>query len=669
MSPLYGASLVTKGIQTRVEYYEGGSTLSRPSPREGFIDEIQGPTMRQLAIPGKINGLYANTKVLGRRSAPGIFPRDKDPAVIATKYLRLIAPGVSFRHNNDQYTDADTGVTHVYFTQTLNGLDIENAQANVNIRSDGTILSAGTSVTTQGLDGLAPVRRAQLLDPLEALEGVVETLGLRLNIESAQAVPESSITGGGLSFIITGSKGAVSEPKADLAYYNTPEGVKLVWKLETDLNDNWLISYANAQQKGQVEGAVDYVSDASYEVYKIGLNDPTEGARTLEVDPATKHASPGGWHTAGNESYRTTRGNNGIAQENWDGGTEFLKNRRPDGGKRLKFNFPYSLNETKPKNYIKAAITQLFYTANIYHDLLEVLGFTEEAGNFEEVNTGSGGIGNDAVQLNAQEGAVFNDANFASPEDGVRPRLRMYIWNTPEGGPVQRDGDFDNGIIIHEYTHGLSSRLTGGPAQPTCLNTVESRGMSEGWSDFYATAIRIKPKDNRDTSYGLADWADGVGIRRYPYSTNMTTNPTTYAIINLPNWSPLIHRIGCVWGNILYEIMWNLEDKHGYREEVFPKFRSGTTIPTTGRHLAMKLVLEGMKLQPCNPTFITARDAIIDADGILTGGENFCELWKGFAKRGVGVDASQGKGANARVESFDLPENWVVEADMRVSSE
>jgi len=46
-----------------------------------------------------------------------------------------------------------------------------------------------------------------------------------------------------------------------------------------------------------------------------------------------------------------------------------------------------------------------------------------------------------------------------------------------------------------------------------------------------------------------------------------------------------------------------------------------------------------MKLQPCRPGFFEARDAIIQADQVLTGGENFCILWKGFAKRGMGVDA------------------------------
>ena len=207
----------------------------------------------------------------------------------------------------------------------------------------------------------------------------------------------------------------------------------------------------------------------------------------------------------------------------------------------------------------------------------------------------------------------------------------MYLWNNATGGSVVRDGCFDNGIIIHEYTHGLSTRLTGGPSRATCLDTIESGGLGEGWSDFFATAIRIKPGDTRNTDYAVGEWANGRGIRRYKYSTSMTTNPTTYGTINLSDWNSLVHAIGSVWGNILYELLWNLEDKHGYQETVFPTFRPGSSIPTTGRHLAMKIVLEAMKLQPCYPTFITARNAIIDSDKMLTGGENVCELWKAFA--------------------------------------
>lgn len=240
---------------------------------------------------------------------------------------------------------------------------------------------------------------------------------------------------------------------------------------------------------------------------KLGVNDPTDGVRTVLTNPANSFASPNGWHVSGTTSYTTTRGNNGIAHENWDAGSDFLNNQRPNGGSNLNFDYPYSTSTTTPRDYINAAVTQLFYTANAYHDLLEVLGFTEVAGNFEDINTGVGGLGNDAVQLNAQDGSGFDNANMATPADGSRPRMRMYLWNAVP----QRDGDFDNGIIIHEYTHGLSMRLTGGPSRSTCLATIESGGLGEGWGDFYAAAIRLKAGETRTTNYAMGNWANGVG--------------------------------------------------------------------------------------------------------------------------------------------------------------
>lgn len=93
----------------------------------------------------------------------------------------------------------------------------------------------------------------------------------------------------------------------------------------------------------------------------------------------------------------------------------------------------------------------MFYTANVYHDLLHKLGFNEQAGNFEINNNGAGGVGNDFVYLHAQDGSGRNNANFATPPDGRAARMRMYIWNKTT--PV-RDCAFDAGVVIHEYTHG-----------------------------------------------------------------------------------------------------------------------------------------------------------------------------------------------------------------------
>jgi len=166
----------------------------------------------------------------------------------------------------------------------------------------------------------------------------------------------------------------------------------------------------------------------------------------------------------------------------------------------------------------------------------------------------------------------------------------MYIWtySTPN-----RDCSFDAGVIIHEYTHGLSNRLTGGPANSNCLNALESGGMGEGWSDFMAIAIYVKTTDTRAKNYPIGDWVydNPAGIRQYLYSTSLSTNPLTYKTLNTQNE---VHAIGTTWATILYEVLWNLIDKHGINGNRKPTFTNG--VPTDGRFLAMKIVIDGMAL-------------------------------------------------------------------------
>ena len=93
-----------------------------------------------------------------------------------------------------------------------------------------------------------------------------------------------------------------------------------------------------------------------------------------------------------------------------------------------------------------------------------------------------------------------------------------------------------------------------------------------------------------------------------------------------------------MWANVLYEVMWNLIDKYGKSTATRPVFNSAG-VPTDGKFLTMKLVVDAMALQPCNPNMVQARDAIIDADENLTGGVNACAIWTAFAKRGLGSNA------------------------------
>lgn len=230
-------------------------------------------------------------------------------------------------------------------------------------------------------------------------------------------------------------------------------------------------------------------------------------------------------------------------------------------------------------------------------------------------------------------------------------------------------------FVADEYTHGLSNRLTGGPANSGCLAALESAGLGEGWSDFFATAINLSPNTTtRNTPRPIGAWVNNNvnGVRTVPYSSDFNVNSLTYSRINGLVRS---HDIGTVWCSILHEVLWDLIANYGINPARKPRFlmtTSGVTpqVPDDGRYLAMKLVMDGMSLQGCNPGLIEARNGILDADRVLTGGRNVCTLWRAFAKRGLGVEANAGgpvlvenvgglerlRLGGGRVDSFGIPQ-------------
>ena len=205
--------------------------------------------------------------------------------------------------------------------------------------------------------------------------------------------------------------------------------------------------------------------------------------------------------------------------------------------------------------------------------------------------------------------------------------------------PLQLDGDFDNGVIAHEYGHGISNRLTGGPGSSGCLGNGEQ--MGEGWSDFFTLATAVKPGDTGEMRRGIGAFvngdasADGRGIRRFPYSTDMEVNPLTYNDI-IGQTAP--HPVGEIWTLACWELYWLMVDKHGFDADHF----SGTG----GNNMTVNLVTTGMKIQPCSPGFVDGRDAILAADELLYNGENQCLIWEAFAKRGIGFYADQASSAS-----------------------
>ncbi|MDH5373298.1 MAG: M36 family metallopeptidase, partial [Acidimicrobiia bacterium] len=385
----------------------------------------------------------------------------------------------------------------------------------------------------------------------------------------------------------------------------------------------------------------------------------------------------------------TTTSNNVDAYADRDGDNAPDPGSRPTAVATEDFSFSIDLT-MDPSTYQPAAVTNLFYWNNRIHDWLYQMGFDESAGNFQTDNFGLGGSGSDPVMAEAQDNRDGADpslcnANFGTPADGNPPRMQMFQCDS---AVPERDGDLDNVVIGHEYGHGVHSRL---------VPTAGNQAGNEGWSDYFGLSLVAESDDPYDGAYGIANYlfaGNGDGIRSDPYSTDLGIYKRTYADINdastrcqvktcsddptetctkdedcsgnppatcdtttgckfhqdcEPPNTPIsqgpcrtqVHRTGELWANALWNMRMRLTYKWGF---------------ATGDATANKLVIDGMKLSPNDPTFLDGRDSILMADVANNAGVNQCLIWDAFAKMGMGASAVTTDVFDINpIEAFDLP--------------
>jgi len=612
--------------------------------------------------------------------------------------LNLSAQDVSEWTITDNHISTQSGVLHIYIRQQYQGIEIVDADADLHFTGSGKS-SKALSIHNNFMKNSAlnitnaNATNSPALTAAQAVKSAADQLGYRPT-ESLEIIKQLDTKGN--EVLINSGGISLADIPAKLVYQQDSRGqLKLAWDISILALDhiNWWsirIDAATGEVLDQNNwtiscdfGAPDECSEnheqdthqhklvlpknqqanmvAGYNVYAVPVESPIHGNRTLVSDPADATASPYGWHDtngAAGAEFTITRGNNVHAYE--DNTDNPVNQYSPDGGASLTFDYPIDLTQ-EPINNEDANITNLFYWNNIIHDVAYHLGFDEASGNFQENNYERGGFGSDYVNAEAQDGGGTNNANFATPPDGSNPRMQMYLWS----GTPQIDGDLDNGIILHEYGHGISIRLTGGASNSGCLNNQEQ--MGEGWSDYWGMMLTMKDTDQGPDRRGVGTYAlnqatNGNGIRTYPYSTDMSINSHTYDDIK-PISAP--HGVGSVWCAMLWEMTWGLIDEHGFNADFYQE--------TGGNHIAMQLVMEGLKLQPCSPGFVDGRDAILKADTALYAGANSCIIWRAFAKRGLGYSATQGSTASKTdgVEAFDLPpgvnENCTTDPDYAIT--
>jgi extracellular elastinolytic metalloproteinase len=724
-----------------------------------------------------------------------------------------------------RYRSSHNGVTHVNLNQRYQDLEVFGGHVTVNVAAQGRVVFAGGSLVARL--AAAPSGSADL-KATEVVEAAAEELQLGrptdLQVISSSG-QEAVVSGGGISDATIPLR---------LGWQPTKGGLRKAWQLVIDDSssehlwnatidaesgalldkDDWTsrddlddltstltrAGASAAQTSGSSLVTPNPVNDgSSYRVFELPKESPNDGPRTLVENPADATASPFGWHdtnaVAGPE-FTTAQGTNAHAYLDQDNNNA-ADFGEPDGGAGLDFDFPLDLSQ-HAQNYREAAVSNLFYWNNVFHDITYQYGFDEASGNFQANNYGRGGTQGDYVRAEAADGGGTNNANFSTPIEppptpGSVPRMQMFLWPgnqfgaqnqvvvdglgsfgsswarfspapTPAGtsgqlidagngctaadyagapagdwiaivtgsnlgcqnvdkgrqasaagakalivalnaggaapiltgsmttapptipvasitqadgntiraaiaagttsGTVRkhpnhpgiRDGDLENGIIIHEYGHGVSNRLTGGPGI-NCLSGNEQAG--EGWSDYLAITVLLDPAlDNPAQPRGMGPYAlfqndrHGAGIRPRPYSRDMSIQPFTYDSIKTGGWLEgaslaLPHGLGHGWAAVLWDLDWDLIDKHGFNPNVYGAWNTG------GNNRALQYVIDGLKMQGCGPGLVVARGAIVAATEAL-GGEDTCTVWATFARRGLGFSAVQGTtNRNDNSEAFD----------------
>ncbi|MFT6358552.1 MAG: putative repeat protein (TIGR01451 family) [Saprospiraceae bacterium] len=584
----------------------------------------------------------------------------------------------------DHYTS--NGITHVYFRQTLNGIEIANANASVHI-VNGNVLTSNS----QFLPALEKrnVQGQATLSAIDAIIKVSEQKSYPLNRNELKAVKNKDRSASKAAIYSAPSISHADIP-ARMVYIADKNGsLNLAWDIAIDevVGEDYM-NYVVDARTGKIRQAISWTTHCNfgdghvhtedctshahadknsleeefnsllvpntYNVFEVPVESPNFGGRSIVTAPwlANPTASPDQWHRINGTNYTVTRGNNvDCYLDNDDSNSPTGGDAaRVDGGANLEFDFPW-VDDSNPTAYQDAALTNLFYWSNLTHDIWYNYGFDEASGNFQENNFGQGGQGSDSVNGEAQDGSGTCNANFSTPPDGSNPRMQMYLCNG-------RDGDYDNGVVVHEIGHGISIRLTGGASNSGCLSGSEQ--MGEGWSDYFGIVMTIEPGDQASDArpmgtYLFGQGPNGGGIRPFPYSTDLNVNPMTYATIGSGVSVP--HGVGSVWATMLWDMTWDLIAVYGWDPDLY----SGTG----GNNIAMQLVIEGLKLQPCGPGFVDGRDAILAADQALNGGANQCLIWESFARRGLGFSANQGSSASNTdgTESFDLPPSCSIGLD------
>jgi extracellular elastinolytic metalloproteinase len=390
---LFAASAITAALMSAgVAMAQGPAGLDRSAAKVTRAEAGRALTAASTAAPADI--------VAGH-----LRSRGRDATALAS--LRMMRSSTSAH-----------GVTHMRMEQVVDGLTVHGAYLKAAVNARGELvhvidkLAAASSLAPSRIDAATAVKTALArLHPAEAV-------ALRRSGDDGN----TAIFSGGAFFHSEPTATAVAVPMSD-------GSLARGWLVQTWTAKTNQLHHTLVGGDGAVLNIESRTASDSYNVFAV---DPSKTPQTIVNGPALGGvASPSGWLGAGRQNTTKIIGNNVSAYLDVDA------NNRPDrgGGRVTGGNFVTAADLTQqPVTTANAAVAvqNLFYLNNTIHDILYGHGFDEAAGNFQTDNLGRGGsaaLGNDAVQAEAHDGSGLNNANFATPPDGRKPRMQMFLFS------------------------------------------------------------------------------------------------------------------------------------------------------------------------------------------------------------------------------------------------
>ncbi|MDA0165128.1 M36 family metallopeptidase [Solirubrobacter ginsenosidimutans] len=531
-------------------------------------------------------------------------------------------------------------VTTVRFRQAVDGIPAADGEVRVNLAPDGSVLNViGAPEHALDADTTPTVTAGEAVRAVQAATG-----SFRATVQSKAARGATRAT--------TYSDGTAAELALDQR--------RLVWRVTYRSSSAEVWDAFVDARSGKVRRRVNMVkSDTNATVWE---NTPTAA---LGGTANTVNLEQHGWLAAGAQKLL---GPNVHAYSDVDdddfadaaeeiGAPPFTLPQTgfsPAGGScpaankcTWNHNIGGSWNTNRRQNMVQA-----FYFANRFHDWLAAspVNFGTLSGSFD--------AGSDPLQLETDDGANppgglpdalhSNNANMFTPPDGTPPVMQMYLWRDP-GYRTVNGGD-DASIVYHEYTHGLSNRLVTDAAGHGALYSPQAGAMGEGWSDWYAKDFLVSQFPGLDSAAaGDVDMGAYVDASPRTLRTQGLDCPVNVVAVTCPGVGAAgsggytygdfgkiaggmeVHADGEIWA----ETLWDLRGAVGSVD-------------------ARRLITDGMRLSPPEPSFLDERNAILLADQAAGGGRR-AAIWSVFAARGMGYYASTDTVTNAVSQDFSLP--------------